>query len=56
MIRDKMFNGVDCYTAVMNEDNDQEEGIKHYEEEQMVPKLRAKRNSVKPQRFKNFVM
>jgi len=41
---------------VMNEDSDQEEGMRHYGEEELVPKLRAKRNSIKPQRFKDFVM
>lgn len=40
----------------MDEDDNQEEDIGHYEEEELVPKLRAKRNLVKPQHFKDFVM
>lgn len=40
----------------MDEDNNQEEDIGHYGEEELVPKLRAKRNLAKPQRFKDFVM
>lgn len=40
---------------VMNK-NDQDEDPKHYEEEVLAPKLRAKRNLIKPQRFKDYVM